>query len=78
MAVVTAAADVGAVAADASGHAVLTGAFQHGVIDPVHGHNARTAAAVEGEGGGLVFDAAEIRLRYQGAGHILPQIDAKA
>ena len=78
MAVVAAAADVRAVASDTGGNTVLAGTFENRVIDPVHRRDPRAAAAVKGERGIFIAHAAEVRLCHEGAGHILPQIDAKA
>ena len=77
MAIVGAAADVGAVAAHAGGHTVLLGALEDLVIDAVDSSDAGAAAAVKDQGAFLVADALEVGLGDQGVGHVLTQIDAQ-
>ena len=78
VAVVSSAADVRAVAPDARCNTVFACAFQDRIIDPVHRRDTGAAAAVKGKRGIFIAHAAEIRPCLQSAGHILPQIDAKA
>ena len=77
MTVIAAAADVRAVARHARSDAEFAGALKHCVIHSVHRHDAGASAAIEDEGGVRVLHAAEVGLCHQGAGHILPQVDAQ-